>query len=596
MPRTPNFNNCALQSCAAPTIETWLPGETLFSLASRQHTLSGNVLCTDTCFSLFGHPRIGSAHDLPARIEHFTEQTNGRFGSVSSVIYEHTLLPYYLPFRSAHVRASSLAAMAGSSIGSLKAQLGILATRFGAAHPLKACPRCIKNDEAEHRVSYWHVEHQLPGAWVCPWHNQLLEVATVKWMGINRFGWCLPADPDVSFSATVDGHRSLDLEMLQRLTVASIRLWSLPSSFHFSSDQLLQVFHEEMIRKELCTCSHRINTMRFGTSVLAITRALDSIREFAALPQSPEKCASTFSRLLSPPRSTPHPLRQIVLILSLFNDWDSFFNRYIQASPLPALSVDSVNYERLSGGSEGGFDNLDKRTQFFENLPLCKGSIHAAAERTGISVATGMAWAAAANIEIKRRGKILKPERRVNLIQALRQGMSKDNAANAFGVSKQTITTTLRTEPGLHDQWNLARFKQTRKKTRKVWINAASKLPLPTTSALRSLQPATFTWLYRHDRLWLKSFSKRISCAPPKGNHSAVRWDHRDLLLAQRISEAASTWHCQHSKGLLTNAVLCQLVPELKARLSQLAQLPRTKATLAEIPRRARLGSSYFRS
>lgn len=168
---TTNPRNRELDFAAGPVVDTWLQGETVFSLVSRQHALSVHAKPADTCLHWFGHSRTGSAHDLPARLATFTARTKGRFGSTSSVIYKHTLLPYYLPFRSAQDSANAVAAMSGESIGSLKAQLGILATRFGAAHPLKACKCCIEQDEANHHVAYWHVEHQLPGVWICPWQT-----------------------------------------------------------------------------------------------------------------------------------------------------------------------------------------------------------------------------------------------------------------------------------------------------------------------------------------------------------------------------------------------------------------------------------------
>lgn len=251
-----------------------------------------------------------------------------------------------------------------------------------------------------------------------------------------------------------------------------------------------------------------------------------------------------------------------------------------------ATAVGNVNNQCLSGHVEEVSNKPGKRTEFFENLSLCKGSIHSAAVRTGISVSTGMSWAAAANIQIRHRGKILKPELRAQLINSLRQGIDKDEAAKLYGVSKQTITTTLRTEAGLHAQWNQARFECMQKRARNLWKKAAAELPLPTTSMLRSHHPAVFMWLYRHDRAWLNAFSNGLPQASPKKNHSAIKWEQRDVNLAELVSAAASTWCQQHSKGYLTNAVLCQLVPELKTRLSQLARLPRTKAILAVITRK----------
>ena len=39
------------------------------------------------------------------------------------------------------------------SLGNLKARLGLLASRFGASHPLKACPECMREDFEVHAIS-----------------------------------------------------------------------------------------------------------------------------------------------------------------------------------------------------------------------------------------------------------------------------------------------------------------------------------------------------------------------------------------------------------------------------------------------------------
>lgn len=586
----PNPRNRELDFAAGPVVETWLPGETVFSLVSRQHTLSVHAKPADTCLHWFGHSRVGSAHDLPGRIANFIERTKGRFGSISDVIYKHTLLPYYLPFRSPSESANAVAAMSGESIGALKAQLGILATRFGAAHPLKACRRCIEQDDATHHVAYWHVEHQLPGVWVCPWHNELLQVASVKWMGVERFGWHLPTDSNLSLTAVVDPNRHSDEEMLQRLANASIKLWSLPAGFYFSRERLLQLYRQEMIRAKLCSASGRVNTTDFSKTILGVTKGLEGIREFAVLSQDPDKIAQAFGRLLSHPRSTPHPLRQLIIILGLFGSWDSFFKEYLEIQGSPPREVSGSRDEPSAIQADRAAADPDKRPQFIEWLGASNGSIHAAAKRMGIAVSTGMAWAAAANITVRRRAKILKPEQRLQLIRALRRGVCKAEAARAFGVSIQTVTTTLRTEVGLHERWIQARFKCAQKEARRAWRRAASYLPVATAKALRALQPAAFAWLYRHDRAWLESFAASLHRVP-RTNHVTMNWEKRDNEMSRAIYDAALAWQL-NGTGYLTNAKLCQLVPELKSKLSQLDQMPLTRAVLARLPRKPYIGNS----
>lgn len=101
-------------------------------------------------------------------------------------------------------------------------------------------------------------------------------------------------------------------------------------------------------------------------------------------------------------------------------------------------------------------DVPDRRRAEFLDLLQKSFSVTRASRTLGIDTATGMAWATEAGISVTRRSKILRPNRRAALVEALRGGMSKREAATRFGVSVTTVTTTLRTELGLHQTWAMA--------------------------------------------------------------------------------------------------------------------------------------------
>ncbi len=130
-----------------PHVTQWLPQETLYSLASRYHHISGNILPSDTSRQLFGHWRQGSMHDMPSRIDEFVLRTEGILGDAERIVREHTLLPYYFPYRTNLESANAIAAVRRGGVGGLKGQLGILASRLGASHPLKLCVQSLLSGE-----------------------------------------------------------------------------------------------------------------------------------------------------------------------------------------------------------------------------------------------------------------------------------------------------------------------------------------------------------------------------------------------------------------------------------------------------------------
>lgn len=157
-----------------PVVSGWLPDETLFSLVSRQHQLSGNVRASKTCLDAFGLDRLGADANIPSIPGAFVVATHGRYGSAEEILLHHTVLPYYLPLASAKVRANVWASLTPDEPHSSKYALGQLTGRFCAHHPLRACVACMAEDQASFGVAYWHRLHQLPSVWICPKHGTLL--------------------------------------------------------------------------------------------------------------------------------------------------------------------------------------------------------------------------------------------------------------------------------------------------------------------------------------------------------------------------------------------------------------------------------------
>ncbi len=175
-----------------PSLLSWLPGETLFSLVSRQHAFWGYPGASETSTIMFGRRHAGTQHDFPNALDEFSARTGGVLGAPDDLALNHTLLSYYRPFSSDGLISDCLAMMRGKSVSHLKYRLGLLTSRFRANHPLKACTVCMDQDVAETGWAYWHLEHQYPGIWFCARHAEPLYEATIKSTGVNRFLWALP--------------------------------------------------------------------------------------------------------------------------------------------------------------------------------------------------------------------------------------------------------------------------------------------------------------------------------------------------------------------------------------------------------------------
>lgn len=199
---------------------TYLPDETVFSLVSRLQRLWGFTSPSQTARVLFGHEWSGRRHDFPCALESLVANTEGAVGTASTAAREHTLLRYYLPFRSEAEGGRALQSMLGGSLACAAGWLGLSGSKLGADHPLKACPVCIRESVEEFGWAYWLLRHQFPGVWICPWHGEPLMVFAD---GGKEITWCMPASRrlDRIWAAPL---KDSELDSLERLANLTIRL------------------------------------------------------------------------------------------------------------------------------------------------------------------------------------------------------------------------------------------------------------------------------------------------------------------------------------------------------------------------------------
>lgn len=560
----------------------WLPDETLFSLCSRLHFLSGHHVPSKTSMLLFGSVRGGSAHDVPAHLQSLVGRLPD-LGEAREVLAHHTLIPFYFPFHEGHrCQAWINQAVLGTS-PNLKAQLGILSSGFGAAHPLKACPECMTEDARQHGVTYWHLAHQIPGVSICSLHLNTLHSATIKTSGKDRFSWALPAD--VSFhsppQATGCGTAAVDLAK------ASLALHSLPTEFCFEGDRLATLYLSRMV--ELGWTRRNGRTISREAFEPELCRFLEESRMSTVWPWMNNRRAlhTMAERLIrisqgSSSRESKHPLNHLILQLLLFGNWDVFLEAY-RCTPsfllphfdLPPFAPANKSEETTSQR------NADRRSLLLK-LHTQGASITYAAKKLGVTVATATAWACKAGIAPSRRPKLLKEPVLRRLIEALSNGKEKLLLAAELGLSIQTVTRVLLTEPGLHDKWVRTRFHKEQTKSQTTWKALMTSMPGASSTIWRKLEPAVYAWLYRNDRAWLQeTIAKRLQ--PPSISPLRRDWMTRDQALSQLVHRAGFDWFSTHLKGHPTLAELCIQVPGLRTVLSALHKLPLTQLSIREV-------------
>ena len=571
-------SNDSLQLFPVSPLLEWLPDEPLFSLVSRIHFLSGRHLSSQTSSILFGGNQSGIHHDFPNCLDMFEQKTQSCLGTAQEIAFNKTLLKFYRAFIPVSQSESIVETMRGSSVAHLKFQLGLITSRFRANHPLKACPACMADDLDQYGWTYWHLEHQFPGVWWCNKHDSPLYESLMKSTGVGRFLWHLPSHDTLRKSPSIgiefSDKTSKSIQSLSQIAKSLVKLGNVTP---WDTNQFWLVYRKELANRGWLT-GQRLSYPEMTSDFLIYSAKLRLLPELKALPETIKQAKAQLGRLLRAPRSGTHPLRHIILVDWLFGGTDQFLNtQKISSAKTEECSSPDFTFHITD---ESHKDSREE--QVIKLLREHDMSMHAVAEKTGIDINIIMSWATNAGLRIHRRPKKVKEEILDKLITSLRQGADKATLSSKTSVSIVTINRLLRTVPELQTEWKIAHFNLALNKARTSWSSLIDQYPQLGTKLLRSLEPAIYAWLYRHDRDWLKEHS-------PHADHSIeftgnnTMWDKRDLALSTEVKRAALylTQTNPHARIYLWQ--LYQQVPELKAKLDVLHRLPLTKRAIDTI-------------
>lgn len=559
-------------------LPAWLPDETFFSLASRYHALTGNHLAARTSLALFGGRRRGCQHDFPSHLRQFVHRAGDALLKAEDIVLQRTILPFYLPLRSPPEAQQALSSLTDEPQGMLKFRLGILTSRFRGHHPLKACAVCMESDAAAFGTPYWHRAHQFPGVWLCSMHHQVLKEATIKSTGVERFGWALPRQDQLRDS--IDGGISAEVVSALDRFASLVANWAaLPLGTHLSSLTLSRTYRSKLLDGGSSTSVKLTKRHEWAKAYCDVVAPLRMVPELAGLPATEHQSAGQIERWLFHPRGSTHPLRHLSLIFWLFPGWEAFWRRYAEIDssiakrehPLPARPAE-----------------LDPKRAIVLALLNSGRSASTSAAEVGVDVSTAIAWATKAGISVARRPKTLKPDKLSAVIAALRKGADKEAAAQRHDISVQTVTRLLRSEVGLRDIWQAARFRKDQKQARSNWSTQIADAPEIGLTALRAKQPAAYAWLYRNDRDWLLEHSRQVRLPRTRGADSKVDWDSRDTALSAEVLRVAAAIADRMRRDHVELWRLYQAIPELKAKLGALDRLPLTRAAIESVTRRHR--------
>jgi transposase len=554
--------------CCFPYVPKYVEGELLFSWVSRLHFLNARGTCRETLAELFGSRTGIPSADMPCRLNTFVDRTAlwGPFGSPEAVAVSATLFPYYGLFLTPERYQKALEAMKGERADGLKLAMGIVANGFGASTMLRSCGACDKNCMERNGCVVLYRMHQLPGMLVCPIHGEPLRQHLLQSRQSHRQQLFVPG------REPFDQPNFFERQHLQRIAALS------SEALITAAIGLTAATRSQTYMRGLATHGFLLNG-RVDWSALA-----NAVRceygDFIGLPFRNRLLSSErfpvrwLYDLCRRPARSQHPLCHLLLIGLLFGSVRNFVSTAVRPTDPEQLICDRRQQDFNHGRAK-----TDAIRALLTNRTLTCRKV---AFEVGVSTTTVVLWRRELGIPINERRKSITDLKLEEARQLLADGKSCTTAAAITGLSLSSVNRILRTFAGLRGARKSERNTTDLLRNRTQWLNAQASNPAAGVKALRIVVGAAYTWLYRHDRDWLRANTAAKLHNIAQRRDSRVDWPQRDRTLANAVTAEVARIHFSKTNVRISATRLLRATGMDASSRRNMERLPMLKLAIAK--------------
>lgn len=456
------------------TIYSWLTRWALYSGMPTQKVALSHILGKRTGYQLMSQ--------FPSYIPQLSLCSNIQ---ASSLVYEHTTIPYYRVFSDPQRYNQAVQALAKGESQNLFRKLSITANRIPDSANLKYCPQCSFHDYKTLGTTFWHIEHQLPGVTACRTHNSKL-MSYKK--GRNKL--ILPP------SSTTQPDLTLATETAVRLSKLSCELLN-DSLSNISINALQNGYKQRLVELAFATSESSIKQRKLREKLEGYWHNIidePSISSIFTL-GSTHKYPSCIFQGYATQR---HPLKHLLLIGCLFESVNECLNYCHQTNDMFLIPPQKPDTNlTLDQTVQRDFDN-SVLTFLQEGR-----SLRATAKIVGANIAVIKAIAARNQIDIHRRTKTIFAQQRRTMWRQLVIGISTREIAITHHCSEGAVQKELTCYPELIELRKRIRFYKKRTEHREKILSLLDSINMPTRSLLQNRARSSYTWLFKHDKQWL---------------------------------------------------------------------------------------------
>ena len=480
-------------------LPTLAPGETLFSWSARYHRLSGNVHAAESSLQLFGDKRAGLRHDFPSHLDSLFRITDGLLGDTALLARERTLLGFFAPFLDEERNAAALTMMRGPSVARLKNSLGVLPSRVGAMHPLKACRACMATDLRELGVTRWHIEHQWPSVWVCRRHATVLQM----FRNVNELKslrrYTLPEDVDRSEWSAFDIKRARR-KVLRRLAEFSSALVE-GNRNGLDASIIRYAAIKAAAARRWITSDGSLRFQVVREAFAGYYRGLEVLPGFANLATVEKESGGLLGLMLRKYQGIRHPAKQILMLAFFFDSPDNFFEAYRDAS----IELAEGKASKYGVPLNRGWREELRRVVEQENKSLSQ-----AARDLDMPLAQVVRCANKDGIGYSRRPRVLNVELEERIRSLVAQGGSRDEIVRESGVKASFLRAYLAKNQEIREVLRSTYRQNELLRRRSDFLSFLDRNRGIPISHIKRVPKNGFAWLLRKDPDWLLETMSRI--------------------------------------------------------------------------------------
>jgi hypothetical protein len=557
------------------------PDELLYSVCARYASRMKYPSAATMAVKLFGSRNVVSVVDLPNRLAQLAQKLSGvQDVTPDSLIDLQTLLPFYTPFVPGARLRKVRQAMSETSKGNVHALMGMMAVRLPGLKMLRFCPMCVVSDRASYGECYWHRIHQVSGVDVCAHHFCLLQDSKISAQRQSTHYAYIAAEDVVAHSA------------LDTVVVENPHLQYLAKQTYLLLNTTIQLNLEILIN----LYTQRLQACGFLTSAGSLRR-YDLHTSFTSF-YTPELlsqlcCQITdvkqtwLERIVRSRVEFQHPVCHLLVMRFLNIDLDVIHSTTLAELPPP---FGMGPWPCLNPVCPHVFQQTiqhcqTKYSRYTEGRPI--GSF--------ICSECGFAYSRTGpDKEEKDCFRIGKIQHfgflwEQHLIEAFNQNLSLRSISRLLGVDIKTVKRQAQ-RLAVFPQKDLQQviqssstkqeeFLNTRSRHRSVWLTLRATFPSAGISELRKKENKTFTWLYRHDRVWL--YNNKPGVVKRSLRKATIDWAARDEVVSQAVSSMAEEL-LKHSgkRPQLTITSIGRAIGCSELLQKHLVKLPKTRQKL----------------